>query len=167
MVGAKRMKLKVLLVALSSAIASVASAGPFDRAPDDFSSMLNETYRKLGFAQRALPVNCKTTKRYRSCEFELDGVLISINGPMGQGPGTSKILLVGESIRPSDPGFANIAASVMATYAPGYRNNAMGAFKELIASLQEDGHKGVLTADGAYFSLMQVGADVHFHAMPE
>lgn len=55
----------------------------------------------------------------------------------------------------------------MATYAPRYRSNATGAFKQLVASLQEDGHKGVLTADGAYFSLMQVGANVHFHAMPD
>jgi hypothetical protein len=161
------MKAKALLVALWSAVASVASAGPFDRAPDDFSSMLNETYRELGFAQRALATNCKTTKLYRACEFELDGVLISISGPMGQGSGTSKILLVGESSRPTDPRFANIATSVMATYAPSYRNNAAGAFKELVAGLQKDGHKGVLTADGAYFSLMQVGADVHFHAIPD
>ena len=161
------MKVKALLVALSSAIASVASAGPFARAPDDFSLMLNETYRDLGFAQRALEMNCKTTKLYRGCEFELDGVLVSINGPMGQGPGTSKILLVGEKSRPTDPRFANIATSVMATYAPRYKNNATSAFNELVASLQKDGHKGVLTADGAYCSLMQVGANVHFHAMPD
>jgi hypothetical protein len=94
-------------------------------------------------------------------------VLISINGPRGQGPGTSKILLVGESSRPTDPMFSNMATSVLATYAPRYKNNASGAFKELVANLQKDGHKGVLTADGAYFSLMQVGADVHFHAMPD
>lgn len=161
------MKAKALLVALSSVVASVASAGPFDRAPDDFSSMLNETYKELGFGQRAPAANCKTTRLYRACEFEHDGVLISINGPKGQGPGTSKILLVGESSRPTDPRFANIATSVMATYAPNYKRNAASAFKELVANLREDGHKGVRTADGAYFSLMQVGSDVHFHAMKD
>lgn len=161
------MKAKVLLVALTSAVASVASAGPFDCAPDEFSAMLNETYRELGFAQRAPATKCKTTKLYRACEFEHDGVLMSINGPIGQGPGTSKILLVGVSINPADPTFANIAATVMAIYAPSYRKNSAGVFSELIKNLRDDGHKGVLTADGAYFSLMRVGADVHFHAMPE
>jgi hypothetical protein len=160
------MKIVVLMFALLTAITGPALAGPFDRAPDDVSAMLNEIRGEFGFAQSDPASNCKTTKLYRACEFEIDGVLISINGPMGKGPGTSKILVVADSSRPTDKRIAGIAAGIIAIYAPKYRHNATGAFRELAASLHENGNKGVLTADGAYFSLMQVGADVHFHAMP-
>ncbi len=78
--------------------------------------------------QRAPATKCKTTKLCRACELEHNVMLKSINGPIGRGPRTSIALLVGVSINPTDLTFLNIAAAVMATYAPSYKKNSASVF---------------------------------------
>jgi hypothetical protein len=151
----------------SAAVIANTPANPFDREPDDFVKVLNETLSEMGLARRLPEPTCKPTKLYKACEVQQAPILILFDGSRGEVRGTSKILVIGESVRTTDATFANVAAALLAACAPEHKASAINVFKSLVESLESDGHKGVLLARGVYFSLMQVGNDVHFHAIRE
>lgn len=142
-----------------------ANANGFESAPDDFPKLVGAALNKAGIAKKLPSGDCKTTKLYRGCELEYAGLDISITGPMGQGPGTEKILVVAKNKPDTESVLSEFLSAVIAVYTTMPEKQAGESVTRLFDNLKSDGQKGVVSYEDIYFSLMRVGNDWHFHAI--
>jgi len=141
---------------------------PFERSPDEFREAMNASLSSVGLSSRIAPGNCETTKAYRACEFEIDGHLIVVNGPMGGGAGTEKIMMSNEAGNPEDPSFVNAVGAIMSVYAPELsKMERTDLYGGLIRQIRSEGHKASRTVGGTYFSLLENGGTVDFFVIRE
>lgn len=141
--------------------------GGFDREPDQFNEAINGAFKSVGLTDQLAAGSCRTTKLYRGCEFRYGNLVVTVTGPIGGGSGTNKILVVNES-GSMDRSFGDLTGAIMAAYAPALsREQRIEVAESLVSGMRGSDRKGERTVGGVYFSMMQVGGEIHFHAMRE
>ena len=148
-------------------LAAPAMAGPFDQDPYNIGKNANEWFASRTMTARFSDPKCREGAHLKSCLFTLGTIEIVSQGKPGS-TATSKISVQLNSQSRDDAAQFMIASiAIMALQSPNVSQEAASnEFAQLMKGAAAEGKQSKIL-DGTYFSIMKIGSEFVFTAMPE